>query len=295
MTAHATVLRGVIEAALQSSAVADAADVALATWAAAPSSGGHVFEAKGGKVGSRNRGRLPFVDYWLEKPPDYDQNSYNGGLSTPIVGIAVHVGGRDVETAQTLAFAIMEAAVNAIRTDPAYDYMRVGDEIMGAFEQGPWGHQLTCRISVEHAATHEDADDSTIEIGVQEDYLFTATNSTGSSIAKGRPVYVSGANIILADADAKATEAMALARQTITDGSSGYCQTEGILSMDDWSAVLDTGATTLVAGTDYFLSTTAGKITATPPSGSADIVQLLGTAMSTTALDLRIEEGVELA
>lgn len=45
-----------------------------------------------------------------------------------------------------------------------------------------------------------------------------------------------------------------------------------------------TGLSGLTAGTQYFLSATAGGITATPPSGSAQITQSVGVATDTTEL-----------
>jgi hypothetical protein len=46
----------------------------------------------------------------------------------------------------------------------------------------------------------------------------------------------------------------------------------------------NTALTSLTIGAEYWLDTTAGAITITPPSASGNIVQLLGRATSTTSL-----------
>jgi hypothetical protein len=56
-----------------------------------------------------------------------------------------------------------------------------------------------------------------------------------------------------------------------------------------------TGLTGLTAGTRMFLHTTAGALTATPPSASGNVVQLVGIAASATTVMFEPEEPITLA
>ena len=51
----------------------------------------------------------------------------------------------------------------------------------------------------------------------------------------------------------------------------------------------------LTVGSDYYLSTTPGVVTTTPPSASGNIVQLLGTATSATNLPFTPGDTIEIA
>ena len=51
----------------------------------------------------------------------------------------------------------------------------------------------------------------------------------------------------------------------------------------------------LTSGSIYYLSTTPGAITTTPPNGSGNIVQEVGVAISTTTLTVDIRKGTALA
>jgi hypothetical protein len=51
----------------------------------------------------------------------------------------------------------------------------------------------------------------------------------------------------------------------------------------------------LTIGVDYYLSTTPGSLTATPPSASGNVVQFLGRAHSTTALVFVNEQTIEVS
>lgn len=52
---------------------------------------------------------------------------------------------------------------------------------------------------------------------------------------------------------------------------------------------INTALAGLTAGTTYYLSTTAGGVTSTAPSGSGDIVQEVGVAISATELSVSLE------
>jgi hypothetical protein len=57
----------------------------------------------------------------------------------------------------------------------------------------------------------------------------------------------------------------------------------------------NTQLTGLTPGAKYYLDTTAGKIIATPPSGSGNVVQFVGKAVSATALSFTPGDPVVLA
>lgn len=56
-----------------------------------------------------------------------------------------------------------------------------------------------------------------------------------------------------------------------------------------------TGLTGLTAGGFVWLSTTAGEVTQTPPTGAGVLSQIVGVAISATEVDFEAQEPVELA
>lgn len=56
----------------------------------------------------------------------------------------------------------------------------------------------------------------------------------------------------------------------------------------------NTGRTGLTLGARYYLDTTAGGIVTTPPSGSGNVVQYIGRAVSTTEITFEPDDGVVL-
>ena len=84
----------------------------------------------------------------------------------------------------------------------------------------------------------------------------------------------SGAKVRKADATATGKNAVGFAPSAISNGASGTINFEGTIS----------GLSGLTIGATYYLATTAGGITATPPSGSGNVVQKVGTAISATEL-----------
>lgn len=122
-------------------------------------------------------------------------------------------------------------------------------------------------------------------------------NSTGSTIAKGAVVYISGANgdnalISLADADSEATSSKTLgfASAAIADGAIGTVTTNGFIEG------INTGTAT--AGQSVWLSSTAGGfVFANPPAKPAHSVYLgvVTRAHSTQgAILVKVQNGYEL-
>lgn len=55
------------------------------------------------------------------------------------------------------------------------------------------------------------------------------------------------------------------------------------------------GFTSLTPGARYFLSATAGAVTVTPPSGSTNLVQYIGIAISATEIEFDPDDYIKLA
>lgn len=87
-----------------------------------------------------------------------------------------------------------------------------------------------------------------------------------------------------ADADSPAKEANGFVLAGVTAPAAATVYFNGTIS----------GLSGMVAG-DMFLSATAGQATATPPSTTGQIVQVIGRAISATEIAFNPQEGVELA
>jgi hypothetical protein len=133
-----------------------------------------------------------------------------------------------------------------------------------------------------------------LKIGSQEVAL--CYNGTGSTIAKGSVVYISGAQgqrprISLSDADTEATSSktFGVVAESIADGAEGFVTTFGIV------AGIDTSAFTV--GDALWLSSTAGGLTATKPSAPVHSV-FVGYCLNAHASSGRIfvnpQNGYEL-
>lgn len=122
--------------------------------------------------------------------------------------------------------------------------------------------------------------------------------TAAATVVKGCPVYISANNSCnKANAGAAGTaKVVGFAAAGITAAAQGTIQTDGILSCTtgEWDAI--TGGTGgLTFGVEYFLDTVAGKINAVAPSGSGNYVVKVGTAISSTELEITIGDSVLLA
>jgi hypothetical protein len=122
-------------------------------------------------------------------------------------------------------------------------------------------------------------------------------NNTGTTLAKGAAVYISGANgtnalVSLADADLEGTSSktLGLLVQELAQGDHGYVITDGLLA-----GISTTGAT---AGDAVWLSTTAGgRVYNTPPAKPAHAVYLgVVTRVSATVgeIEVKVQNGYEV-
>ena len=103
----------------------------------------------------------------------------------------------------------------------------------------------------------------------------------GATIAAGQPVVLSGTSYLLADANASSALAAAEGIAITPGVSGGY----GLIATG--GAIILVG-TTMVVGTTYIVSDTAGGIMPDADRSTGDYVTRLGTASTTTQLDLSI-------
>ncbi|MHA1305556.1 MAG: hypothetical protein ACTSPI_17790, partial [Candidatus Heimdallarchaeaceae archaeon] len=113
----------------------------------------------------------------------------------------------------------------------------------------------------------------------------TIEGTAGESLSPGNLVYLklSDGKWWKADADTEATSTgmLAIAVDTISADSTGTFLIEGVWR-DDSLSFSTTGSSQPV-----FISTTAGAFTTTAPSGSGDIVRIIGWTLSATSLYFR--------
>jgi len=129
---------------------------------------------------------------------------------------------------------------------------------------------------------------------VLEGYHATSTSqhevTANETINIGQPVYISANSTVnLADADTLNTShVLGLAITDATANTTVIVLSEGSVTRADWTAIV--GTANLVPGAVYYLSTTAGQMTVTPPTGDGDNVVRCGLAVSLTKFDIEINE-----
>jgi hypothetical protein len=117
--------------------------------------------------------------------------------------------------------------------------------------------------------------------------LLSVVNAEGSAIVAGQPCYLDilAGGVLLANAASSPKPADGLVLADIPSGFLGTMQTDGILLLFDWTAAV--GSTTLVAGSNYFLSdSSAGMLSETAPTAGGAVVQLIGKALDAVRLRL---------
>ena len=122
-------------------------------------------------------------------------------------------------------------------------------------------------------------------VGVSAD---TSSITASGSLAAGDLVNIfdsSGVKARKADASTSGKEADGFVLDAFSDTTSAIVYFEGKI----------TGLTGLTIGARYYLSATAGLATATAPSGSGQVVQYIGRAISATEISFEPSEGVVLA
>jgi len=113
--------------------------------------------------------------------------------------------------------------------------------------------------------------------------------TANETMVTGQPVYLSSSNTVnLADATLFATaNAIGLVSVGGSANDTVAVQTDGAVYQDDWTAVI--GTANLTPGL-YYLDTTAGLMSTTPPSADGNVVVSLGTALNTKTFDIEVNE-----
>lgn len=130
----------------------------------------------------------------------------------------------------------------------------------------------------------------TLAAAASEVGVFAKLNANAGAVVIGTPVYASSATQVdKAGAAALATSKVVGLMQSVStaSGVSGFVQQDGIMTATtaQWDAVAGTTGG-LAFGTVYYLSGTAGLITATPPSAAGNYVLRIGIAISNTELEI---------
>ena len=117
-------------------------------------------------------------------------------------------------------------------------------------------------------------------------------NATGSAIAAGTPVYVTGSvtankpNVEPSDADNASTMPSAgIVTNQIGAGSAGYMAISGIINGISLSVITDVSPS---AGDTLYVSTTTGELTVTKPTGATSQIQNVGRIISTNGGNFRM-------
>ena len=135
-----------------------------------------------------------------------------------------------------------------------------------------------------------------VELGIGQEQVALVKNATGSTIAKGKVVYINGAagqrpTIALSDADTEATSSktLGITAESISNDAEGFVTTFGVLR-----GVNTNG---LTEGAAVWLSSTAGSYTTTVPAEPAHSV-FLGYVVKAHAtageIFVNIQNGYEL-
>lgn len=113
--------------------------------------------------------------------------------------------------------------------------------------------------------------------GTPSDVAMGAKFTAGATWAIGNPLYMTGSNrrLLPTDADAASTSVLiGIAMESASDGDADkkVCTVSGSIVDMEFDSAPSAGD----AGNKIYLSTTAGKVTQTAPSGSGDVVQVVG-------------------
>lgn len=138
--------------------------------------------------------------------------------------------------------------------------------------------------------------DSFTNFNVADEIHIQVRNESGAPLVKGQPVYISGYSIgqemvlvDLADASSTATmQCIGLAGDAIGNNDSGAVISNGIINGIDTSA--------FSAGDVLYVSETAGQLTATQPTGSAQVQrvgEVLRSHASLGVIDVALSQTVQ--
>lgn len=109
-------------------------------------------------------------------------------------------------------------------------------------------------------------------------------------IKAGQAVTAVSLGVELANPSSNSTLTIGLALGNMNVGESGVIITTGQVELADWTEVI--GSASLTVNANYFLDTTAGKLSTTPPSNL--INQIVGKAVTSKILALTLYDYLEI-
>jgi len=112
----------------------------------------------------------------------------------------------------------------------------------------------------------------------------------GETVHAGAPAYIVSNNTVnLASATGPTkSRTVGLITQAASVTEATIVQTDGSVTLADWTAVI--GGASLTPGSVYFLHTTDGQMSTTPPTSDGDVVVTMGVAVTTTKFDIEVNE-----
>lgn len=158
-----------------------------------------------------------------------------------------------------------------------------GPSVVGIPPGGTTGQPLKKKSNADYDVDWEDeAGGDSLQLN-PETITFnglTVILMAGESLAKGNICYMTGSKMYKGDADAFATSlCFGIATDNIIADGTGVFLLIGMIE----------GFTSLAVGSPVYLSTTAGALTQTLVSGSNDVVQIVGIAISATHIYFKPE------
>lgn len=121
---------------------------------------------------------------------------------------------------------------------------------------------------------------------------FSAENEDTTTILRGQVVAVHPTGIWRANASDDSRNAVGLMSEDTPVGGRNNVVTDEVFTMEDWSQVI--GKQNLDPGEIYFLDVVSGKMSITSPGIPGQVVQQVGRAISSIALDIECEEAILL-
>lgn len=121
---------------------------------------------------------------------------------------------------------------------------------------------------------------------------FPGENQDTTTILRGQVVAIHPEGIQRANASDDTRNAVGLMSEDTEVGATQNVVTDEVFTMSDWTNVI--GKQNLDPGEIYFLDVVSGKMALTPPSIPGQVVQQVGRAISSIALDIECEEAILL-
>lgn len=118
-------------------------------------------------------------------------------------------------------------------------------------------------------------------------------NNDAVTITKGMPLYVySAGNVRRAVSSALASSKVCglCYDDSVVSGGNVIVQVSGQIELAVWTSI--TGTAALTPNAYYFLDSTSGRLTESPPTSG--FITLVGIALTTTKLDIKINDPIQL-